>query len=319
MSNYGKSEHTKKSLTSKAGITVGCMIVLLVGILLISQYRQPQNVKTNAAGTSATPCQSYIETGGTYAEGDVSPCVTIIKSLIEAAHTFDLTKSGLWTAEWVQMDSGPSFGQFLVNNVEGFQTTTASKMTLPWAWPEKTLAANGIVDLNTYKDLCTEDVREGLANASTYCSIILPHSSEAHVNTTVVNGFGQCMDDTNGSSTPGNKVQIYKCNNIAKSQTWTTGFGTGEIEIHGLCAGPSVASGSAGTNVVLVNCGSPFIPSVKWNGNTGELINEQSGLCLTTPGTKAPANGTALTVTKCTDATGQKWKIHWGTVPKSLL
>jgi hypothetical protein len=73
-------------------------------------------------------------------------------------------------------------------------------------------------------------------------------------NTTVTNGFTQCLDDTLGSATAGNPVQVWTCNGEAASQTWTSGYGEGSIRIHGLCLGVNGNAKTVGSAVVIMGC-----------------------------------------------------------------
>ncbi|HEY1835994.1 MAG TPA: RICIN domain-containing protein [Candidatus Saccharimonadales bacterium] len=82
-------------------------------------------------------------------------------------------------------------------------------------------------------------------------------------NTTVVNGYSQCLDDTDSSTTPNTSVEVWACNGQASSQTWQTGYGDGTIRIHGMCLGTSGNKTGSGATLALMNCTTtPPTPSV---------------------------------------------------------
>ncbi len=94
--------------------------------------------------------------------------------------------------------------------------------------------------------------------------------------TTIVNGYGQCLDDRGGNAGVGVTVKIYTCTANNTAQIWTTGYGDGTIRIDGLCLGVSGNSRSAGSNAILTPCNTP-VPSVQ----------------ITSPGAGSTVSGTA--------------------------
>ena len=80
-------------------------------------------------------------------------------------------------------------------------------------------------------------------------------------NTTVVNGYGQCLDDQGASAGVGNAVKIASCAASSKAQLWTTGYGDGTIRIDGLCLGVSGNSTTVNAAVILTPCSTP-LPAV---------------------------------------------------------
>jgi len=79
--------------------------------------------------------------------------------------------------------------------------------------------------------------------------------------TTVVNGYGQCLDDQGSGAGVGTTVKIGACAANDSAQVWTTGYGDGTIRIDGLCLGVSGNSQLTGANTILTPCNTP-VPSV---------------------------------------------------------
>ncbi|HUB93812.1 MAG TPA: ricin-type beta-trefoil lectin domain protein [Verrucomicrobiae bacterium] len=104
-------------------------------------------------------------------------------------------------------------------------------------------------------------------------------------NTTIENGYGQCLDDTGNSTHAGNPMQAWPCSGVVQ-QTWTTGYGDGTIRIHDLCLGVSNNAKTSGSTIVLVNCNVPA-PTLK----------------ITTPSNGATLQGT-VTVTATASISG---------------
>jgi hypothetical protein len=106
----------------------------------------------------------------------------------------------------------------------------------------------------------------------------LTWGSGAVKNTTVVNGFGQCLDDR-GNPLPNGTIKLLTCNNNV-AQLWSTGYGDGTIRIGGLCLGVNGNAGTAGSAIVLLNC-SPPTPTVH----------------VTAPPSGATVSGSSVTIT----------------------
>lgn len=95
--------------------------------------------------------------------------------------------------------------------------------------------------------------------------------------TTVVNGYGQCLDDQGSSAGVGTAVKIAACTAGSNAQAWTTGYGDGTIRIDELCLGVSGNSQAANTSSILTPCNTP-VPSAK----------------LTSPASGGTVSGTAI-------------------------
>jgi hypothetical protein len=126
-----------------------------------------------------------------------------------------------------------------------------------------------------------------------------------------LNTNDDCLDDTGGVTTDGNKVQVYECNGDSASQAWgwTPDGGPGGAGVMTLAANSAyclAVSGNgttAGTSVELWACNGTG--SQQWRIESGgELLNTASGLCLTAPNT---TNGTQIQINTCNGAATQQW------------
>jgi Ricin-type beta-trefoil lectin domain/Domain of unknown function (DUF5122) beta-propeller len=111
-----------------------------------------------------------------------------------------------------------------------------------------------------------------------------------------------CLDDPNGSKTPGTAMQVHMCEgNAAQHATLT---GAGGIQISGLCLDTAGQATASGTAVVLNTCGSSA--TQVWTPGTGHtLVNKAAGLCLNAA---ASTNGSGLTIAACSSSSSlQKW------------
>jgi beta-glucosidase len=113
--------------------------------------------------------------------------------------------------------------------------------------------------------------------------------------TPLINSNGQCLDLPGDSNTDGTAVQVYNCNGT-NGQQWTEGT-DGTVHADGKCLNV------AGTAVQIATCNGSGAQQWQPQSN-GELVNTQSGQCLTDPGA---ANGTQVQISACTDAGSQQW------------
>jgi len=119
-----------------------------------------------------------------------------------------------------------------------------------------------------------------------------------------------CMNDPHNNTKVDAAVATYPCA-VSSSQDWSylmpAGPGqTGQISIHGKCAGILGGRNKAGYNLVgLVNCSSTSSLQ-QWDltGYDGEIVNPAHGLCLTDPNSTTAAN-TQFDVQPCTGIAGQ--------------
>ena len=112
----------------------------------------------------------------------------------------------------------------------------------------------------------------------------------------------KCVDDNNGSSTDGTKVQMWNCNGTG-AQNWTVGT-DGTIRINGKCLDITGASTADGALVELWTCNGGG--NQQWHAQNGTLLNPVSGKCLDDPGSNT-ASGTQLELWTCNGGTNQQW------------
>jgi hypothetical protein len=111
---------------------------------------------------------------------------------------------------------------------------------------------------------------------------------------------GRCLAAKTGS-----QVQIAACA-VGPAQKWVMKR-TGALTIRGRCLSVAGGSTAAGAAVQLAACGRSA--AQRWDpGPHGQLVNENSGLCLSDP-KDARASGTALVQSDCYGRPGQIWAV----------
>ena len=114
-----------------------------------------------------------------------------------------------------------------------------------------------------------------------------------------------CVDDNNGSTANGNKIQMWTCDGYAPAQNWTLNS-NGSISINGTssCIDITGANYSNGTPIQLYSCWGGA--NQQWQVENGQLVNPASGKCLDDPGFNT-ANGTQLDLWTCNGGSNQQW------------
>ena len=114
-----------------------------------------------------------------------------------------------------------------------------------------------------------------------------------------------CLDDSGGSTTAGNKIDIYTCNGTSSQDVTANANST--IEVEGNCLDVSGNGTTSGTAVVLEPCSTSTAGEIWHAGTSGSWVNPNSGMCLTDPG-DITTTGTALQIQACsTGSSGQDW------------
>lgn len=151
-------------------------------------------------------------------------------------------------------------------------------------------------------------------------------NADGTISNIVTNGYGQCLNDNNGSTGPNAAVQAATCNGNKAEQTWTTGYGSGQIEIHGQCLGVDQNGTAAGQAITTLTCAKrinsdtlTLQTSVEWTSSKGELVNVASSRCLSSSGFSKPASGTQLSLEPCDGRAGELWKISWPSTAANLV
>jgi ricin-type beta-trefoil lectin protein/putative Ig domain-containing protein len=114
---------------------------------------------------------------------------------------------------------------------------------------------------------------------------------------------GKCLDDFGGSTTNGNKVDIWDCNKTT-SQKWT--FSAGALSVLGKCLDDS-SQGGNGAKLVIWSCNGHKAQTWTHRSN-GEYVLKLNGLCLTDPNGSS-VNGTQVQVRRCQNFKDQHWSL----------
>jgi hypothetical protein len=125
-------------------------------------------------------------------------------------------------------------------------------------------------------------------------------------------GGGLCLDNRGDKARQGNTVQVWTCLGD-HAQQWTfrpAGMpgGSGAVMIDGKCLDVAHRATAAGSRTWLWSCTGQ--PNQQWliTGNTGQLYNPASGLCLADPG-GARSNGHQLAIEPCRGAPWEAWTL----------
>uniref|UniRef100_A0AAU2VZZ4 Lectin n=1 Tax=Streptomyces sp. NBC_00008 TaxID=2903610 RepID=A0AAU2VZZ4_9ACTN len=117
----------------------------------------------------------------------------------------------------------------------------------------------------------------------------------------------KCLDDDSGSTTNGNKIQIWTCNDSAAQRV--TVAADGSLQVLGKCVEVTGNGGAAnGTLVELWDCNGGDNQKWGYTASTGALVNPQSGRCLDVPDA-GTADGTQLEIWDCHSGDNQKWSL----------
>jgi len=116
-----------------------------------------------------------------------------------------------------------------------------------------------------------------------------------------------CVDDNNGSTANGNKVQMWTCDGYAPAQNWTLNS-NGSISINGTssCMDITGANYNNSTPIQLYSCWGGA--NQQWQAENGQLVNPASGKCLDDPNSNT-ANGTQLILYACNGGSNQQWHL----------
>jgi hypothetical protein len=115
---------------------------------------------------------------------------------------------------------------------------------------------------------------------------------------------GQCLTNQNVLNTAGNPMVLANCD-ADPGQEWST-YTDNTVRVQGGCLDVVSAGTTSGTNVDWYPCNGTNAQGWTHQSN-GELVNPNSGLCLT-----GHAGGTRLDIETCTDSTAQQWTVPTG-------
>ncbi len=118
---------------------------------------------------------------------------------------------------------------------------------------------------------------------------------------------GLCLDDSGNATADGTKIDVYSCNGTS-AQRWAT-EPDGTVQVHAKCLDVHGGGTASGTPVDLWTCNGTGAQQWHLIPDAGgrDLVNPQSGLCLTDPG-NTTAKGTGLVIATCASAAGQRWR-----------
>ena len=115
---------------------------------------------------------------------------------------------------------------------------------------------------------------------------------------------GKCLDDSGGSTTNGNKIDIWTCNGSG-AQKWTLNPNK-TLSVLGSCLSDRHYTG-AGTKLVLWSCVGH--KNEQWtHRSNGEYVLATNGLCLTDP-SDSSVNGTQVQIRACKNFKDQHWSL----------
>jgi hypothetical protein len=116
---------------------------------------------------------------------------------------------------------------------------------------------------------------------------------------------GDCLDDWHSGTANLNKIDIYTCNGTG-AQDWTPESNSSIQNVaNGKCVDVLHSGTANGTTVDLYQCNGTGAQD--WTATSGELVNPESGKCLTDP-SSGPI-GTQLALEACTGTADQKWTL----------
>ena len=125
------------------------------------------------------------------------------------------------------------------------------------------------------------------------------------VGTITETSTGKCIDDSGSGTSNGTAIQIYTCNGTS-AQQWTVAPDH-TLQVLTDCMDVVNAGTTSGTLIQLHTCNGTG--AEQWDQDSkGELVNPESGLCLTDSSNGA-TNKTQLDLATCAAAVGQVWTL----------
>src|SRR6201986_5012500 len=117
---------------------------------------------------------------------------------------------------------------------------------------------------------------------------------------------GQCLANQNALNVSGNPLVLANCD-ADPGEEWST-YTDNTVRVQGGCLDVVSAGTTSGTDVDWYPCNGTNAQVWRRQAN-GELVNPNSGLCLTDPGGNT---GARLDIETCTSATDQQWTLPPG-------
>jgi hypothetical protein len=190
----------------------------------------------------------------------------------------------------------------LTDNTSGTTTTPLAPTCVPNSgWQQVTTAIMAghsyTLTLTNHDDGCCSDPVYTLFDdvAATGSSVGNPVRNSASA---------KCLNDSNGSVSPGNPVVIWTCISNGANEKWSHPANPGELIFSGQCL-TDPSPGGSGTKQVIEPC--TGATNQIWNHNSkNEYIVKFNSGCLTDPG-GSKLNGTQVTVSTCKNVSSQHW------------
>jgi predicted alpha-1,2-mannosidase len=217
--------------------------------------------------------------------------------------------SPLFTQAQITLPSGSTLtidGNGAADNAPYVQSATWNGA----AWNEAYAPASAITSGGTLSYALGASPNDSWASSASAAppsyggNIVAPPSPRAGP---VVSGVSSslCLDDSQSSTTDGNKVEIWGCDNTG-AQSWTIAQ-DGTIRVLGKCLDAWQSGTTNGTVIDLYQCNGSG--AQQWSlGASGSLVNPESGLCLDDPGATT-TQGTQLELYTCNGTPAQDWAL----------
>ncbi|GAA2049932.1 hypothetical protein GCM10009839_65130 [Catenulispora yoronensis] len=125
----------------------------------------------------------------------------------------------------------------------------------------------------------------------------------------VLGDGGLCLDVRGSGTANGTALQLYTCNHSTAQQATYTAANT--VQVLGKCADAANAGTANGTLVQLWDCNGTGSQAWVAQAN-GQLVNPQSGRCLTVPGGNTTPGAVQLQLQDCGAGAAQVWKLPPG-------
>jgi hypothetical protein len=273
---------------------------------------------TGVVGT--TPDPAWVDTGDTVSAGEVASKCQWGTSY--AGPTGDVTLStgtfamqSLWSndadacvmSDTVTVTSPGTQSDAVGSNIS-LQLQGSSTAGYPLTWtesglpPDLTMTPAGLITgtvttVGSYGVTITATDPSGTSRAASFNWNVMATGNP------LKGPEGKCLDDSGGSTTNGNKIDIWTCNNTS-AQKWT--FASKELSVLGKCLADHDYTG-AGTKLVLWSCIGH--KNEQWTHKSdGEYVLATNGLCLTDP-SDSKVNGTQVEIRACKDLKDQRWSL----------
>lgn len=136
------------------------------------------------------------------------------------------------------------------------------------------------------------------------------------ISSATVTAGSWCLDNSGGSDTAGNPIDIFPCNDTWDGQLWTVEY-DGTVRIQNRCLdAPGTANG---TQLVLDPCNGAATPGEQWQPmSDGSIENVASGRCMGITGGDPVANGDRIIIWTCDGADTQQWHLPAATTRAAI-